>query len=90
MMPSFKMTIPSGTLLWKTIGELPSKARNAELYRLATAGVFADGRLYQHGISQQSISEISNDLKVVAVESSNEFVKIDLESDLLGMFNEQI
>jgi hypothetical protein len=54
MMASFKMTIAEDTPLWKEIGGLSSKARNAELYRLATTGLIA--QLHSHSAIVQASS----------------------------------
>ena len=51
-MASFKMTIAEDTPLWKEIGALSSKARNAELYRLATTGLIA--QIHSHSANVQA------------------------------------
>lgn len=54
-MATFKMTIAEDTPLWLAIGTLSSKARNAELYRLATTGLIAQG--HSHSANAQASAD---------------------------------
>lgn len=92
-MATFKFTIPDGTPLWGAVGHLPSKARNAEIYRLAATGLLMQNSDNQLKFVEQpkcveARSEVSKDQIDMNVGDSN-FMKIDLGDDLLGMFANQ-
>lgn len=90
-MATFKMTIAEDTPLWAAIGGLSSKARNAELYRLATTGLIAQshshsanaqagsGQVVQQPVQSQQISASLPDQKA---ESSGGFLVVDFGDDL--------
>ena len=90
-MATFKMTIAEGTPLWNAIGGLSSKARNAEIYRLATMGLFAQNLspyavppVVDNALTQAQGSRTPE--KVFIEDEMNEpqssFMTVDLASDL--------
>ena len=92
-MATFKFSIPDGTPLWGAVGHLPSKARNAEIYRLAATGLLMQNSDHQLKFVEppkcvEPRSEVGKDQIATSVDDSN-FMKIDLGDDLLGMFGNQ-
>lgn len=90
-MPTFKMTIAEDTPLWLAIGELSSKARNAELYRLATTGLIAQGHSHganAHASSGQVVLQTVQSPTTTAsssepiAENAGGFMTVDLGEDL--------
>jgi hypothetical protein len=89
-MPSFKMTIPEGTNLWNAIGSLPSKARNAELYRLAASGLIADTRGQQADVLVGKPATKPENTNMPTQIKESGFVSIDLENDLMGLLGNKL
>ncbi len=90
-MATFKMTIAEDTPLWLAIGALSSKARNAELYRLATTGLIAQGHSHnvnaQAGSGQVVQQPVQSQLTTASLsdpkpENSGGFLAVDFGEDL--------
>lgn len=90
-MATFKMTIAEDTPLWLAIGALSSKARNAELYRLATTGLIAQGHSHSANAqagSGQVVQEptqsqlITSSLSDQIKENTGGFLAVDFGDDL--------
>lgn len=91
-MATFKFSIPEGTDLWSAVGHLPSKARNAEIYRLAATGLLMQGHepvvksAKPIEVSAQTVSKIITDTADDVSEHSS-FMAIDLGDALMSMVN---
>lgn len=91
-MATFKLTIAEDTPLWERIGGLSAKARNAELYRLATTGLIAQGHFQSFNQYEKSGQLATTPCQNTRQPSSNSvpvddtggsFISVDLGKDLL-------
>ena len=91
-MPSFKLTIPEGTPLWDSLGSLPAKARNAEIYRLATTALLSGNP--SNGSAQNKSPSVSEKTEVVetaeiVTSAKGNFINVDFADDLNAMLSNQ-
>lgn len=89
-MPSFKLTIAVGTPLWDALGTLPAKARNAEIYRLATTALLANqnanGRITEEKQTKAEAVYQETKTETPSPNTSN-FIAVDFSDDLAMMFS---